>query len=90
MQRAGHVARMGQKKNSYRILFAKPNRMRLLARVDVKIILNRISEKQDVAVWTTFLQRGALCDVWSLTHVSDQISQTCMKILYAACTEATS
>jgi ADP-dependent phosphofructokinase/glucokinase len=53
----------GTEENSNRILFAKPNRMRLLARVDVKIILDRISEKQDMAVWTTFLQRGAGCDM---------------------------
>jgi hypothetical protein len=34
MKWAGHVVRMGQKKNSYRILFAKPDGMRLLARVE--------------------------------------------------------
>jgi hypothetical protein len=50
---------MGQKKNKCRILFAKPNGMRLLARVDGKIILDRISEKQDMAVWTKLIQRGA-------------------------------
>jgi hypothetical protein len=65
----------GTEKKGNIILFAKPNRLRLLARVDVKIILDRISEKQNMAVWTTFLQRGAGRDVWSLTPVSDQSSQ---------------
>jgi hypothetical protein len=59
MKWAIHVARRGQKENSYRILFAKPHGMRLLARVDGKIILDGISEKQDMAVWTTFIEREA-------------------------------
>lgn len=59
MKWAGHAVRMGQKKNNYRILFAKPNGMRLLARVDGKIILNRMSEKRDMAVWTTLIAREA-------------------------------
>ena len=31
--------------------------MSLLARVDGKIILDRVSEKRDMAIWTTLIQR---------------------------------
>ena len=59
MKWTGHVARMVQKKNSYIILFSEPNGMRLLARIDGKIILDRISEKQGMAVRTALIQRGS-------------------------------
>jgi hypothetical protein len=50
------VARMGEMKNTYRILVGKPKRKRPLGRLGVggSIILEWILGKQDVKVWTRF------------------------------------
>jgi hypothetical protein len=55
---AGHVARMGEKRNAYRILVGKPERKRQLENLDVdgRIILRRILERLDGMVWT-----GLIC-----------------------------
>jgi hypothetical protein len=51
---AGHVARMLQKKNAYRILAGKPEGKRPLRRPRRRgwTILKWILERQDVKVWT--------------------------------------
>jgi len=54
MRWAGHVARMGEMRSVYRVLFGKPEGKRPLERpgVDGRIILRWIFRKWDVGVWT--------------------------------------
>jgi hypothetical protein len=54
MRWAGHVARMGRKGNTYRLLVGKPEGKRPLGRPDVGgwIILGWILEKWDGVMWT--------------------------------------
>jgi len=54
MRWAGHVARMGEERGVYRVLVGKPegrNHWRDLG-VDGRIILERISRRWDVGIWT--------------------------------------
>jgi hypothetical protein len=48
---AGHLARMGEKRNAYRILVGKPEGKEDL-NVSGRIILRWILEMQDGVVWT--------------------------------------
>jgi hypothetical protein len=54
MRWAGHVARMGEKRNLYRLLVGKPEGRRPLGDQDVGgwIILGWISERWDWVIWT--------------------------------------
>jgi len=48
MRWAGHVARMGEERIVYRVLLGKPGDLG----VDGWIILERISRRWDVGIWT--------------------------------------
>jgi hypothetical protein len=54
MRWAGHVARMGEKRNAYRLLVGKPEGKRPLGRPRCNgwIILGWILERWDVVMWT--------------------------------------
>jgi hypothetical protein len=54
MRWAGHVARMGKKRNAYSILVGKPEGKRPLGNLDVRgrIILEGILQRYDGVVWT--------------------------------------
>jgi hypothetical protein len=54
MRLAGHVARMGEKRNVFGLLVEKPEEKRPLGQphVDRRTILNWILERQDGVVWT--------------------------------------
>jgi hypothetical protein len=54
------LARIGQKRNAYKILVKKLERQRLLGRSTSRswIILKRILNKQDRKVWTDFVLRA--------------------------------
>ena len=54
MRRAGHVARMGERRGVYRVLVGKPEGKNHLGDpgIDGKIILRWILRKYDVVVWT--------------------------------------
>jgi hypothetical protein len=55
MRWAGHVARMGEKRNSYRLLVGKPERKRPLGRPRrgwVDIIRTDLAERWDGVMWT--------------------------------------
>jgi len=62
MRLAGHVARMGERRVSYRVLVGKPERKNLLKglSLDRKIILKWIFKKWDGA-WTglSWLRKGS-------------------------------
>jgi len=51
---AGHVARMGERRDAYRVLVGKPEERDHLEDpgVDGRIILRRIFRKWDAGVWT--------------------------------------
>jgi hypothetical protein len=55
MRWAGHVARIGEKRNAYRILVGKPEGRSPLRRCDGSIKMGR---KQVGVVWTGFIWRG--------------------------------
>ena len=54
MKWAGHVARMGEERGAYRVLVGKPEGKRPLGNlgVDGWIILELISRRGDVGMWT--------------------------------------
>jgi hypothetical protein len=54
MRWAGHVARVGEKRNAYRLLVGKPEGRRPLGRPRRRrwIILGRILERWDGVMWT--------------------------------------
>ena len=54
IRRAGHVARMGERRGVYGVLVEKPEGKRPLVRPRLRgrIILRRILRKWDVGVWT--------------------------------------
>jgi hypothetical protein len=57
MRWAGHVARMGEKRNAYRILMGKPQTKQPLGSlgVDGRVILKWILEKSDGVEWPGFI-----------------------------------
>jgi hypothetical protein len=60
MSWAGHVARMGEKRNAYRLLVGKPEGNRPLGRQDVGgwTILGWILERWDEVMWLVWLRLG--------------------------------
>jgi hypothetical protein len=60
MRWAGHVARIAEKRNTYRILMGKPAERRPLGRPRCAwlIILIGILKKQNVNVWTELIWLG--------------------------------
>jgi len=57
MRWVGHVARMGMMRNAYRVLVRKPEGKRLdrSCRLDERIILKFILNKQDIRAWTELI-----------------------------------
>jgi len=57
MRWVGHVARMGVMRNAYRVLVRKPEgkRPETSCRLDERIILKFILNKQDLRAWTELI-----------------------------------
>jgi hypothetical protein len=66
MRWAGHVARMREKRNAYRILVGNPERKRLLGRPRIGgwTILGWILERRDWMVWLRIGTSGGLLRTW--------------------------
>jgi hypothetical protein len=57
MRRTGHVARVGERRDAYKVLVGKPEEKRPFGRskIDGSIILRRIFRKWDVGLWTRLI-----------------------------------